>query len=309
MALDIDHTLTGDGLAVPPANAEAVAWVLGRGVPVTLITGRRYAGSAARYADLLDLRGPLGVHYGRRIVDHPSGRIVSSHPLPRGAARAMLTTARAYPGSLVSVAVGDDLRFDRVPPGWVTLPLAQFSYGGLDEAIAEHPDELMLLNVADLPEGPADTWAEDEEAGNRLDLGDLSPSRGASTQDGPLSGSAVDPPPPVVRAVMAEAQRLFPGQIQFYLVPWAGKPRALATALSAAADKGTALLEIARLHGVHPDDTVAMGDSEADVPMLRAAGLGVAMPWSAEEVRHEADLVAEGGPDEAVARAIRRLFG
>ncbi|MCL6580636.1 MAG: HAD hydrolase family protein [Firmicutes bacterium] len=276
---------------------------------MTLITGRRYAASAARYADLLGLGGPLGVHYGRRIVDHPSGRIVSSHPLPRGAAWAMLATARAYPESLVSVAVGDDLRFDRLPPGWVTTPLAQFSYGSLDEAIAEHPDELMLFNVADLPEGPADTWEEDEGAGDRRDLGDLSPSRSTSTGDGPHPGSALNSPPPVVRAVIAEAERLFPGQIQFYLVPWAGRPRALATALSVAADKGTALLEIALLHGVHPDDTVAMGDSEADVPMLRAAGLGVAMPWSAEEVRREADLVAEGGPEEAVARAIRMLFG
>ncbi len=266
LALDVDHTLTGTGNLITDPNAAAVAWAMERGVKVTLITGRRYALSAELYARRLGVTGPMGVHYGRRIVTHPEGGILWNHPLPTGAVRAILEAAHRFPQAIISAFVGDELRFEKLPEGLDPVSVPNLSEGALDDVLADRPDEIMSVNVT-------------EPAG---------------------SGAA--------RAVAEVARTYQPGLLESYFSPWAGDPAGLITVLSAAADKGTALLEIARLAGVDPADTLAMGDSEADVPMIKAAGVGVAMPWSPPEVRAAADLVAEGDPEDAVARAIRSLL-
>lgn len=266
IALDIDETLVGTDHRVSEANARAVAEAMARGVKVTLITGRRYALSAARYAEALGLAGPVGVHFGRRVVEHPGGKVLASYPLPPGSAKVLVETARAFPEATVSAFVGDDFRFERLPPGFDVSVVAQHSIGDLDEVIAARADEIMSLYISE-PKG---------------------------------NGAAL--------AVAEAARRLFPGLIEYHLEPWGKASEGLIEVLSAAADKGTALLDIARRLGVDPAETVAMGDSEADIPMLKAAGVGVAMPWSPEVVRRAADLVAEGKPENAVARAIEALL-
>jgi hypothetical protein len=267
LALDIDHTLTGSTHRITESNARAVARALERGVKVTLITGRRYAYGAAGYADTLGLTGLLGCHYGRRIIDHPSGTVIASHPMPDGAARALVDAARPFADAVISVFVEDMLLFEKFPPDFEAASLPQFAQGDLDAAIAADPAKIMSVHV--------------------------SGTKG----------------PDVVKAVAENCGRLFPGLLDFYYSPWAGDPGGLLTAISSAADKGSALLEIARRLGVDPADSVAMGDSVADIPMLQAAGVGVAMPWADEEARQTADLVADGEPEDAVARAIDTLLG
>ena len=277
LALDIDDTLTGRDQRISEANVKAVAWAMSQGVRCTLVTGRRYALSAAPHADNLGISGPLGVHYGRRVVDHPSGRILANHPLPERAAKTLIELARTIPGAIISVFLGDDLRFDRFPEGVKTLPFAQVSEGGLDEAMAARPDDVMSINIAG-NEGAAPVVTGNEG---------LSP----------------------VRAVAEAAGRLFPGLLTCYYTAWAGDPGGLVTVVASSADKGTALLDIARRLGIDPADTVSMGDAVPDIPLLKAAGTGIAMPWSAEEVRRAADAVAEGDPEDAVAREIYRRLG
>jgi HAD superfamily hydrolase (TIGR01484 family) len=268
LALDIDETLTGRNHEIGRPNAEAVAWAQAQGIKVTLITGRRYTSSAATFAEALSLAGPIACHYGRRLVRHPSGEIIRSHPLPPGSALTLADTALELPGAIVSAFIDDELVFESFPRNWPRSAFVQISEGDLRARLTARPAEIMSLSISS------------EDAAD--------PTRAA-------------------RIVSEAGARLYPGLLQFYFIPWAGVPRRLATGLSSAADKGTALAELAELAGVDLSETVAMGDSEADIPMLRAAGIGVAMPWAAEDVRRAADLVAEGDPEDAVARTIRRL--
>ncbi|MFC2705356.1 MAG: HAD-IIB family hydrolase [Olsenella profusa] len=53
--------------------------------------------------------------------------------------------------------------------------------------------------------------------------------------------------------------------------------------------KGSALLWLCRHLGVSPSQTLAFGDSMNDVPMLREAGVGIAMSNAREGVREQAD--------------------
>lgn len=56
--------------------------------------------------------------------------------------------------------------------------------------------------------------------------------------------------------------------------------------------KGAALLKIAGLCGIPQAETAALGDGENDIPMLQAAGIGVAMGNAMPSVRKAADETA-----------------
>lgn len=109
-----------------------------------------------------------------------------------------------------------------------------------------------------------------------------------------------------------EAKRLLTAEfgdlVHVYSQPVGGKDQTIEVILNGAADKGTALVEICRLLGIDSRHAVAVGDAEADIPLLRAAGYGIAMPWSTDRVRRAADMVAEGAPEEAAAAAIEAVL-
>jgi Cof subfamily protein (haloacid dehalogenase superfamily) len=77
-------------------------------------------------------------------------------------------------------------------------------------------------------------------------------------------------------------------------------------------DKGTALLALADLLGLPPEDTVMVGDGLNDVPGLERAGLGIAVQNAEERAKAAADVVVgkpgECGLLEAVEH-IRTRFG
>ena len=71
------------------------------------------------------------------------------------------------------------------------------------------------------------------------------------------------------------------------------------------ANKGTGMLALAELLGVPREATIAVGDADNDLPMLRDAGLGVAMGNANERVRAAADVVVADNDHGGVAEAIR----
>ena len=77
---------------------------------------------------------------------------------------------------------------------------------------------------------------------------------------------------------------------------------------SARAGKGKAILALAELLGIPPEDTVAFGDGTNDCEMLRMAGLGVAMANADPAVKALADEITDTNNASGVARVIRRLL-
>ncbi len=75
------------------------------------------------------------------------------------------------------------------------------------------------------------------------------------------------------------------------------------------ATKATGVAAVAQHYGIAQADVMAFGDSHNDVPMLRWAGLGVAMPHALPEAHAVADLIApEADPDLALAVVIDMLL-
>ncbi len=77
--------------------------------------------------------------------------------------------------------------------------------------------------------------------------------------------------------------------------------------MSRGVDKGSAVRKVCAHYGVGVEDAVAFGDSGNDLPMLLAAGVGVAMGNAAPNVKEQADLVCESCQEDGVARQLMRM--
>ena len=67
---------------------------------------------------------------------------------------------------------------------------------------------------------------------------------------------------------------------------------------------------MAGIYQVAPSATIALGDGENDAPMLRWAGLGVAVDGANDLAKAAATVVAPAGPpQESVARAVGEIIG
>jgi len=73
--------------------------------------------------------------------------------------------------------------------------------------------------------------------------------------------------------------------------------------------KAEALRVLAESYGIPAERVVAIGDASNDVPMLRAAGLGVAMQESMDEALAVADRVIGSNNSDAIGALVEELFG
>ena len=71
-------------------------------------------------------------------------------------------------------------------------------------------------------------------------------------------------------------------------------------------NKGSSLRELCGLIRVDPTETIAVGDSFNDVPMLRTCGLGIAMGSSPKEIRDAAGCTVGSVGEDGVVEAIDR---
>jgi Cof subfamily protein (haloacid dehalogenase superfamily) len=78
--------------------------------------------------------------------------------------------------------------------------------------------------------------------------------------------------------------------------------------IDAGVDKGHALRAVAQYYGVELAETMAVGDSWNDVPLLTSAGFGVAMGTAPPELTAKADAIVGGVEDDGVAEAIERFI-
>lgn len=77
---------------------------------------------------------------------------------------------------------------------------------------------------------------------------------------------------------------------------------------AAGVNKGMAMQELAREMGLFLDEIMAIGDSENDIDMLRAAGVGVAVANASEPVRLAADWVTRETYGDGFVEAVKKYY-
>ena len=106
-----------------------------------------------------------------------------------------------------------------------------------------------------------------------------------------------------IKAVQAQIAALLPDRLSvvqtapFYL-----------EIIPAAVNKGEGLRRACAAIGIDPGEAVAFGDSENDIPMLRAAGMGIAMGNADGDVRSAADRVTLSNNENGIAAALEQLM-
>jgi Cof subfamily protein (haloacid dehalogenase superfamily) len=74
--------------------------------------------------------------------------------------------------------------------------------------------------------------------------------------------------------------------------------------MSGGVDKGSGILDYARILNIPREEIMAMGDQENDIPMLKTAGYGFAMGNASEQVRLAAAYQTESNEENGVAKAL-----
>ena len=78
--------------------------------------------------------------------------------------------------------------------------------------------------------------------------------------------------------------------------------------IPSAINKGQGVLDTCAALGIDPTETIAFGDAENDIPMLLAAGIGVAMDNAAPPVKAAADHVTLSNNDDGIAAALAQFL-
>jgi len=268
---DIDGTLLGADGDVHPSDAEAIAALIARGVPVTLCTGRMYSGTR-EIAEAMRILGPVACIDGSHIVDSTNHLELHSTPLSDVASE------------LLFEALG------RIRP-------AAFAFSG-DRLFHDAHGAQYLDYVS--------TWSERTQEVDRLTDIEAWREPGAT-----LSALvALGTPDQIRTAEMFIKKNDRHLQCVTFEVGRPGYSGTWGLVVRAAGvDKGTAIDWVAQHHGVTAADVVAVGDWLNDIPMLRRAGRSFAMAQAPSAVKAaatdilKANHTSGGGLAEAALRA------
>jgi Cof subfamily protein (haloacid dehalogenase superfamily) len=77
----------------------------------------------------------------------------------------------------------------------------------------------------------------------------------------------------------------------------------------AGVSKWTGVYRLAEEWGISPEEICAVGDDVNDIPMIQAAGLGVAMGNAVDEVKAAADRIAPNHDDDGLVQVVDWVLG
>ena len=73
-------------------------------------------------------------------------------------------------------------------------------------------------------------------------------------------------------------------------------------------DKGKGLIELAKYLNIDIKDTMAIGDAGNDLPMIKAAGIGVVMENAFPEIKKHGDFITKTNLENGVAYALEKFI-
>ena len=73
-------------------------------------------------------------------------------------------------------------------------------------------------------------------------------------------------------------------------------------------NKGQGIRDICKVLGISTEEVISFGDAANDIPMLREAGMGVAMSNAADAVKAAADMVTLSNNEDGIAAALEKLL-
>jgi hydroxymethylpyrimidine pyrophosphatase-like HAD family hydrolase len=281
LALDLDGTLLDSRAQIADANREAIRAAEGKGVLVTIATGRRFRDAQPLGLDL-DLNAPLITHNGALLKYARSGETVSCSLLSTEMSLEIVRVGKDYGGdALVSTDPNGQgtLLYDRVSED--NLPLrkylrwAETLHGGtVGREGVEHVDKL-------------------EDALHEREIVHISFSGGCDAMSAMLS---------VLSRELGNSVTILPT-----IYPL--RDFTLIDILPADSSKGHGLGKLAELNQLARENVMAIGDNFNDLEMLEYAGTSVVMGNADPRLLEREEFYTTLSNDESgVAAAIERFI-
>jgi len=283
LALDVDGTLLDSDGALRPRTADAVARAARAGIRPVLCTGRRYR-RAQPIAHQLGIDAPLVCNSGAIIKDPGSHRTLWRADFDVTLAADVLRLFDDHDQPAVVFTDRDPVESDFV--------IAAFPTGRayFDDYVGQNREHAEIRGNSH-----RETPAADYPAQSFDDCDPLFHVCAIGSEQEMLAFEKV-------------ALERVAGRVQTFVQR---SPKYLGTMcefLRRDASKWTAVLHLARLWGIDPSAICAVGDDVNDIPMIKNAGLGVAMGHARLEVRGAADLITGGQDEDGVAMLVENVL-
>jgi Cof subfamily protein (haloacid dehalogenase superfamily) len=271
LALDIDGTLINSREELTAATHEAIRRARRAGIQVVLATGRRYSRSL-QYTVHLELDLPLVTASGaliKRPHDH--------HTLYR---------AEFRPGALRGV-------------------LAHLARSGFDavlytDSFAEGFDFYCPRLEVEQPE-LAEFYRLNTDSGRAVSGLMTAPPEGV------FAGFAMGTKSQMLRLAY-ELLAQWNNDLSIHVLRSPRYTGFMCEIAPAGVSKWSGVLHVAEQFGIAREEICAVGDDVNDIPMIRGAGLGVAMGNALEEVKAAADRVAPGHDSDGLVAVVEWLL-
>jgi Cof subfamily protein (haloacid dehalogenase superfamily) len=269
LVLDLDGTLLGESGAVHPRNLEVLRAAADRGVRVMIATGRSSL-SAHPILEQLALATPAVVFNGGGLYDASQRKMLEERVLSNR------TLARA-------LAHGRER-------DWLTVLMCA------DRKLALAPRDEIEARALAMMTGLRHVARQDLTAEFVMRVTFF--SREHETSD--AFGEEVE------RSV---AEPIYLTHFPLSILPSHRESRLhVVDVHPPCRGKGEAMRVLQEWYGIPAHRVVAVGDATNDIPMLEAAGLGVAMGDGMEEARAVADRIIGGHDTTAIAELVEELF-
>jgi 5-amino-6-(5-phospho-D-ribitylamino)uracil phosphatase len=271
LAIDIDGTLLNSNDDLTPATRDALRRAIAAGIHVVLATGRRYSHA-------LHLAAPLGISFplitaGGALIKDPADH------------RTLHTTVFDPPLLRRMLAVLDQAGYDPL------LNADTFSEGFDFYQPPAIRKNRFLSEYIELNPGCGRTWP---------DFFKAPPPRIFA---GFVMGSREE-----MMAVEMRLQTTLPGQVTTHVLRSPRYSGFMCEMAPAGVTKWSAIRRLAAEWGILDAEICAVGDDVNDIPMIRAAGLGVAMGNAVPEVKAAAARIAPTHDCDGLVEVVTWLF-
>lgn len=270
LALDLDGTLFNNDSAVSEKNRLAIADAIDSGVTVCISTGRPYIGLPLSFMEEANIRYAITTN-GAAVYQVPEKRCLSSQCM-----------SREKMNELLPILASKRMHFDVFIDGDGYSDRRMRPY--IDEFDMPLPLRNYIKNSRNVVEDIASFVAE---------------------QDSPVQKITMNFPRDEIEGCRVEVNELLTKDPYFRVVCGGFHNLELTRA---DVSKAKALSFLCEHLGFSIADAMAIGDTENDLEMIKAAGVGVAMGNATNPVKEAADYVTLTNLEDGVAAVIREFL-
>jgi Cof subfamily protein (haloacid dehalogenase superfamily) len=282
LALDVDGTLLDPDGTLRPRTLAAVSLAARAGIRPVLCTGRRYR-RAWPIARQLEIDAPLVCNSGAIIKEPATHQTIWRADFDTSLSADVLELFKSHAQPAVV--------FTDRSPDEADFIVAAYPTGrdGFDDYVGQNREHAEIN----------ERWLREPS---------LTPDRGATQgRDAFFHICAIGTSSDMLEFQAAALERIA-GRIQTFVQRSARYRGTMCEVLRHDAGKWAAILYLARLWRIDPSEICAVGDDVNDIPMIRNAGLGVAMGHARPEVLAAADLVTGDHDEDGVAMLVENVL-